>query len=146
MNVLFIFLAVLAGCTIAVQAGINAKLQVNWAQSSVLAAFISFAVGTCGLALWLLLSRTPIPALAGKTEFWHWTGGLLGAFFVTMTTLLAPRLGAVTMIALILAGQMGGALILDHFGLLGYAERHITWQRLVGAVLVGGGVFMIRRF
>ena len=52
----------------------------------------------------------------------------------------------VVMIGLILAGQIGSGLVLDHFGLLGYTQKLINWQRVLGAVLVGVGVFLIRRF
>ena len=143
---LLYIITILAGSTLGVQAGINSQLQLAWAKSPVLAALISFAVGTLGLLIYVLATRTPIPALPDKFVPWHWIGGLLGAFLVSVTVYVAPRLGAATMIGLILAGQIGASLVLDHFGLLGYAPKVITWQRLLGAVLVGGGVFLIRRF
>lgn len=139
-------MTILAGSTLGVQAGINSQLQLNWAQSPVLAAFVSFLVGTLGLLVYLVAMRVPVPPLPAKIVPWHWVGGLLGAFLVSVTVYVAPRLGAATMIALILAGQIGTSLALDHFGLLGYAQKAITWQRLFGAVLVGVGVFLIRRF
>ena len=146
MELFLIFLVVLAGATMPVQAGINAQLQAHWANSSVLAALISFAVGTLGLAVVVLASRIPIPPLVGKTALWHWSGGLLGAYFVTIMAFLAPRMGAAALVAFILAGQVGMSLICDQFGLLGYAQRAATWPRLLGLVMVGGGVFLIRRF
>ena len=145
MALLYI-MTILAGSTLGVQAGINSQLQLAWAKSPVLADFISFAVGTLGLLVYLLVMRVPLPALPDKIVPWHWVGGLLGAFLVSVTVYVAPRLGAATMIALILAGQIGVSLVLDHFGLLGYAQKLISWQRLLGAVLVGVGVFLIRRF
>ena len=45
-----------------------------------------------------------------------WPFILLGAFLVASTVVLAPRLGAASMIALIVAGQMAASLVLDHFG------------------------------
>ena len=146
MEILFIFMAILAGMTMPVQSGINAQLQYHWAQSSILAATVSFAVGTLGLIAVLLIMRIPLPALSGKTAVWHWMGGLLGAYFVTVMAFLAPRLGAAALVGLILAGQIGISLVLDHFGLIGYAQKSINWQRVLGIALVGGGVFLIRRF
>ena len=147
MDLLFLsFLTILAGATMSVQAGINAQLQSHWAQSPILAALVSFAVGTLGLLFCVLITRTPIPPLPGKIVPWHWMGGFLGAYLVTVTVLAAPRLGAATMIALVLAGQIGISLVLDHFGLLGYAQKSLSWQRLLGAVFLGIGVFLIRRF
>lgn len=146
MEALFLFMAVLAGVTMPAQAGINAQLQQNWAQSSILAATISFIVGTLALIVTMLVLRIPLPPFAGKTALWHWSGGLLGAYFVVVMAFLAPRLGAAALIGLVLAGQIGASLLLDHFGVLGYSHKAINWQRILGAVLVGGGVFLIRRF
>ena len=139
-------LAVIAGTTMSAQAGINSQLQISWAGNSIVAAFTSFLVGTLALFVYLLIARVPLPPFPEKIVPWQWTGGLLGAFFVSVTVYAAPRLGAAAMIALILAGQIGMSLFLDHYGLLGYAQKAVTWQRLLGAVLVGCGVFLIRRF
>ena len=147
MNLGLLYLmTILAGSTMAIQAGINSQLQTSWARDPILAAFISFAVGAIGLFFCVVLTRVPIPPFPEKIVPWHWIGGLLGAILVSVTVYVAPRLGAATMIGLILAGQIGSSLILDHFGLLGYAQKAITWQRFLGAMLVGVGVFLIRRF
>jgi len=49
-----------------------------------------------------------------------WTGGFIGAYFVAATIILAPRLGAAPMVALVVGGQMLASLVFDHFGLIGY--------------------------
>jgi transporter family-2 protein len=74
-----------------------------------------------------------------------WCGGLLGVLYVCAAILLLPRLGAGTMLALFVAGQMSMALLLDHFGLLGVPVHTTSPGRLVGAVLVVAGVFLLRR-
>ncbi|MDL2209845.1 DMT family transporter [Desulfovibrio sp. OttesenSCG-928-O18] len=145
-EVFFLFLAILAGMTMPVQSGLNAQLQQHWAQNALLAGAVNFAVGTVALIAVLLIMRVPVPALGGKTTPWQWLGGFLGAYFVTVMTFLAPRLGAATLIGFILAGQIGISLVLDHFGLVGYEPKPVNWQRILGALLVGGGVFLIRRF
>ncbi len=143
---LMCLLAITAGSTLSVQAGINAHLQAGWAGHPALAAMVSFAVGTLGLFAYVLIMRIPFPAFPGRTVPWHWLGGLLGAYFVSVSVYVAPRLGAVTMVALILAGQVGVSLLLDQFGWLGYPQKDISWQRMAGVLLVAGGVFLIRRF
>ena len=146
MDTFFIsILAVLAGMGASVQAGVNYQLQAHWAKSAILAAFISFFVGTLALFLVVIVTGTPIPAFPETITPWHWVGGFLGAYLVTITVIAAPRLGAATMIALVLAGQIGISLILDHFGLFGYAQKAISWQRLLGASFLGVGVFLIRK-
>ncbi|GFM32362.1 DMT family transporter [Desulfovibrio subterraneus] len=148
MNALFLIgLALLAGATLPTQAGINAQLQLHWAKHPALASLVSFSVGTAALVAYCVAARVPFPSLAGSTtQWWHWIGGLLGAVFVTVVTFLAPRLGAATMVGLVIAGQMIASVSLDHFGLLGYAERPLSMMRFVGVALLVCGVVLIRRF
>ena len=147
-TLLLILLALVAGLTIPTQAGINAQLTANWARSPILAATISFFVGTAGLIIYVFLTRIPLPPLTdiGRFPWWIWIGGLLGAFFVSTTIFLAPKLGATTMTALILAGQMSASLYLDHFGYLGYPEHAASPGRIAGVLLIVGGVAMVRIF
>jgi transporter family-2 protein len=144
----FILLALIAGLTIPTQAGINAQLTTYWAQSPILAATISFFVGTVGLIIYVVLTKITIPPLNEMTRapWWIWVGGLLGAFFVSSTIFLAPKLGATTMTALILAGQMSASLYLDHFGYLGYPEHAASPGRIAGVLLIAGGVAMVQIF
>lgn len=148
MNTFFLIgLALLAGATLPTQAGMNAQLQLHWAKHPAMASLVSFTVGTLALVLYCVAARIPLPSLAGSTtQWWHWIGGLLGAVFVTVVTFLAPRLGAATMVGLIVAGQMLASVSLDHFGLLGYAERPLSLMRLVGVAMLVGGVLLIRRY
>jgi transporter family-2 protein len=140
-------LALAAGTCIPTQAGINARLSL-WTRSPVLAATISFLVGTVALTGYVIATRLPLPALrsAAAQPWWLWSGGVLGAFFVAITIYLAPRLGATNMLAWLLAGQMLAAMALDHFGLLGYPLHPMSVGRLAGIVLLIAGVLMIRIF
>jgi transporter family-2 protein len=72
-----------------------------------------------------------------------WTGGIFGAIYA-ISILLLPRLGAAMVVALIVLGQMLGALAFDHFALLGGPENPISLARVAGAVLLFGGVILIR--
>ena len=144
---LFILMALVAGLSVPTQAGINAQLGL-WTRSPVLASTISFAVGTLTLIIYSLVTRIPLPnpAAIGAHPWWIWTGGTLGAFFVTTTIVLVPKLGATTMVALILAGQMVASLLLDHFGLLGYPLHPISLGRIAGVLLLCAGVWLIRYY
>ena len=64
---LFILMALVAGISVPTQAGINAQLGL-WTKSPVLAATISFAVGTLTLVAYTLVARIPLPALAGSAD------------------------------------------------------------------------------
>ena len=147
MDLVYILLAFTAGACATTQAGINSQLR-SWTNDPVLAAMISFAVGTAALLSYVLLLRIPWPA--AKTLYyspwWIWTGGLLGAFLVVVTIILVPELGAATMMAIMISGQMIAGVILDHYGLVGYEEHPANIWRCLGAVFVVAGVVMIRKF
>jgi len=143
----FILLAIMAGFCLPTQAGINAQLNL-WSRSAILTATISFAVGTIGLAVYALILKTPWPVgdSIGRHPWWIWSGGLLGAFLVASTVVLAPRLGAASMIALIIAGQMLASICLDHFGWVGYPVHPVNGLRILGVFFLVGGVVLIRLF
>jgi transporter family-2 protein len=56
----------------------------------------------------------------------------------------APVLGTSLAVSIVLLGQVGAGLLLDHRGWLGVRPRPITMWRLVGAVMVLAGVALVR--
>lgn len=141
-----VLVAVLIGLVLPVQAGVNAQLRVSLGHP-LTTAFVSFLIGTIALGLLLVLARVPLPASRAATQApgWQWIGGLLGAVYIAAAVVLAPRLGAATLIASVVTGQMLGSLVLDHFGWVGFTEHPVSLPRLAGALLVVAGVALIRR-
>jgi transporter family-2 protein len=134
-----------AGGLVATQAGVNAQLARSLG-SPVLAATVSFVVGTLALGVWALgmYRQWPDRATVGGVPWWAWTGGLLGAFFVVVTAALAKRLGAATLISTAIAGQMVFALALDHYGLVGFTQRPAGFWRFFGGALLIAGTILVR--
>jgi bacterial/archaeal transporter family-2 protein len=66
--------------------------------------------------------------------------GVFGLILIVTMSITLPRLGAATMIALIIIGQLTIGVLVDHFGLLGVPVQTLNPARLVGviALLVGG--------
>ena len=143
---MLIALALAAGAGLPVQAGVNAAMA-RHAGRPEWAAFLNFAVGLVALGVWLAVNRARPPSMTAlhAAPAWSWLGGLLGAFYVSAVVLLTPRLGVTVTLALTLAGQMAGALLLDHAGALGLAHRPLSLTRIAGIVLLFGGVMLIRR-
>ncbi|MEP6574674.1 MAG: DMT family transporter [Gemmatimonadota bacterium] len=141
-----LLLAFVVGLVLPVQAGLNAQLRVALG-SPLGASLVSFVVGTVGLLALVVMARSPLPigTAWARSNWWQWGGGLLGALYIGAAVVLAPRLGAATLIATVVAGQMVASLVLDQFGLLGFASHPITPMRLAGAVLVMVGVAIIQR-
>jgi len=133
------------GVLLPLQALINARLgQVT--EGALFASFVSFAVGTAALAAAVLLTRTPMPEARTMAALppWIWTGGIIGALFVLVATVLVPRLGAAGLICLVVSGQLIGSLLFDHFGVLGPVRPADAW-RILGAVLVAVGAVLVLR-
>ena len=140
-----VLLVVVAGGMIAVQAPTNAMLA-KAGGSPVLAALISFAIGTLGLAIvWLFSGNRPGAQPFGALPWYAWVGGLYGATFVAVAAYAAPRIGLASLITFGIAGQIAMALWLDNFGALGLPREPINLGRLLGALLVVAGVVLVRR-
>jgi transporter family-2 protein len=138
-------LAVLVGAGLTVQVGMNATVRLAIG-SPVLAAIVNFVVGLGALALVAVASGARwAPGSAAAVPAWAWFGGLLGAAYVAATTVLGPRLGAAALLAFTLAGQMVAALLVDHFGVIGFPQSPVTPARLLGAALLVVGVLLILR-
>lgn len=147
MSWVYFLLAILAGTMMPTQGAINNKLA-TYVQSPLLAALISFAVGTLALLIYVMLSGIPLSQIASakSAPLISWVGGLLGAFFVTAVIVSVPRLGVALTFSLVILGQMVATLPIDHFGFLGMAVREINLPRIIGALLIIGGVILIRLF
>jgi bacterial/archaeal transporter family-2 protein len=143
----YLLLAFVAGVALPFQAGANAELA-DWVNSPVRAAFVSFLVGTLVLLVVAALVFKPLPSWTrlGDAPWWVWIGGALGAFYVAGSIVSAPRLGAATLIALIVAGQSLASLLVDHFGWVGFDENPISPGRIGGMVLIAAGVVLVRIF
>ena len=146
MRGLAYLLGVAAGLGLTVQIGMNVQLR-KVLGSSWTAALVSFMVGTVGLLALMLAMRTAPPSrdTLAAVPAWAWFGGLLGAFYVAISTIVAAQVGATTLLVLTVAGQLAMALVLDHFGWLGLPENPITWGRVVGVALLCAGVWLITR-
>jgi bacterial/archaeal transporter family-2 protein len=112
------------------------------------AAFASFFVGTLVLLAAAALVFRPLPTWdrLGAAPWWVWVGGALGAFYVAASIVTAPRLGAATLIAVVVAGQALASLVVDHFGWVGFEPKHVTAGRVAGMALVAAGVALVRIF
>jgi bacterial/archaeal transporter family-2 protein len=143
----YLLFAFAAGAMLPLQFGINAQLA-DWIDSPLRATLVSFVVGTVALFLAVLAFARGWSGSdrIGSAPWWVWIGGLLGAFYVLGSVVTAPRLGAATLIAGILAGQAVASLLVDHFGWVGFEENPITPGRLAGMALVAAGVALVRVF
>jgi len=134
-----------AGLSAIFQTVLNGNLRLDIG-SPWWAGLISYLGGTAVMVLMVLLMREPMLTGADvqRSHLLSWTGGIFGAIYIAAAILLLPRLGAATLIGLVVAGQMFGSLAFDHFGLFGVPVHPLNALRLTGAALLVAGVILIR--
>ncbi len=137
MKFVFAVLVVLAGIFTSMQTGMNAQLRHSLGHAAT-AALANFSVGLLALLATIFVLRIPLPSLSavGQTPAWAWFGGCLGAFLIGTLAVAARELGGAMIVALLVGGQLFAALILDHYGWLGFPVRPITLSRVAGSVLL----------
>ena len=140
----YTLLALFAGTMVPIQAAINGRLaralgSAIWAAAAsglMLAAVLAF-VGA------LVFRAGPRTDALAALPWWAWTGCLFGAVFLSATAALVPRLGAASMVALVMAGQVVASLLLDHFGAFGLTEQPADARRLFAAALLLAGAWLM---
>ena len=138
-------MAALIGAGLTIQVGMNATVRMALG-SPILATIVNFVVGLGALVvLAIVTGARVVPGSTATVPAWAWLGGLLGAAYVAATTVLGPKIGAAALLALTLAGQMVAALLVDHYGVIGFPQNPVTPTRLVGTLLLVAGVLLILR-
>jgi len=141
----FIAIAIFSGAIVTMQAGMNSTLA-RFAGNPLWATTASLTISLLVIALVLMVARPELPSFIRvvNAPWWVWLGGVAGAFYVTAAVILAPKLGAAVFLAAIVAGQMIAAIILDHYGIIGFPEKVITLPRILGVLMVIGGVLVMQ--
>lgn len=140
-----LLLAAFAGAVVPFQSAINSNLARGLGHP-LWATLASLLVSVLVLLPVILALRLPLPSLgfSSKAPLWMWAGGAFGVCFVALAVMLLPKLGASGFVALALAGQVIASMLLDHFGLFGLVEKQLTASRVLGALLLIGGVVLIQ--
>ena len=145
MKSTYLLLSVVAGVLVPYQAAVNGMLN-KYMDNPLQASLVNFAGGVVFVVLMLLFLRPAVPALdtLESVPWYLYFGGLLGVCFVTIALLSVPRIGGTAFLAAMLTGQMAGALVMDHFGLLGVPVHLISLKRLAGISLLAAGIWLVQ--
>ncbi|MGD0611332.1 MAG: DMT family transporter [Anaerolineales bacterium] len=136
------WLVILIGLIGGVAVGVQSVIAGDMGQR-VGATASSFIIHMSGMILSgvLLVIRGGEKVQDWHTLPWYMLGaGIFGLILYQTINITLPRLGSTMMIALIIIGQLLTGIIIDHYGLLGVATRHIDLPRVIGviALLIGG--------
>lgn len=144
---LAVVIGLLAGCLLGAQPSANGYLGRHLAHP-LQAAVISFGSGFALLLLLSLVAGVFPPRFstpASGLPWWVWTGGAIGTVVVTTSLIFVPRIGSLTWFAAVITGQVLAALIVDQWGMMGNPRSPASPLRLLGAMMLIGGILLITR-
>ena len=138
--------AFFAGAFVTVQAGSNSQLKQGFG-TPMPALLVNYVLGFTVVLGCALIARVPWPAIGqvGRVPWWAWLGDAAGAFYGVAAILLANSLGAATLMALAVSGQLLASVAFDHFGWLGIEVHPAGWARIAGCLFMIGGFVLIAR-
>lgn len=109
------------------------------------AAAVSIGIAFASILLFMLvaghgeISRRTL----GSVPWWVYLSGTVGAAFVAAGAAIAPVTGGLVFFICIVAGQLIGSMLVDHFGAFGLEVRAMTPMRLLGLAMVLGGAVLV---
>jgi transporter family-2 protein len=133
----------LQSCGSAMNAELYRSLKNPW-----LASLVSFAlIGAFFLCATALFPK-PLPTSSdiNHMPWWAPLAGLVGAVAVYAGLKLVGTVGAGTYTALNVTAALIMSLVIDHYGLLRVQEHPCSVGRVLGALLMIGGVTLISKF
>ena len=140
-----VVLALSAGMAGSVQAAVMGKLgdRVGVVEALAFSTVVAVAIGLTAL----LVVRHSLDGItaAGRQPWWLWTGGALSAFIVLAITVGPPRIGVTATVAVVIAGNLVSAALIDQFGWLGNERIPLDWTRVLGLVLLAAGAGLTLR-
>jgi transporter family-2 protein len=138
-----VVLAVSIGAAVAAQAPLNARLggAVGGLPATCVALGVSF---TALVVLTVVTGKLGGFGHAGEAPVWALVGGgLIGGLYVGSIVWTVRALGAGGLTAATVAGQLGCAIAIDHFGWLGVDRSPVTAGKLAGVALLAAGTYLV---
>ncbi|MDT3424847.1 transporter family-2 protein [Paenibacillus forsythiae] len=137
-----LLLALVAGSLVSMQNVFNSKVNEHtgsWATTALVlgmgfAASLTFGLLFEGGRLFSLENMKP----------WYWFSGGIGVGVVICLTLGLRLLGPTYAISIVLISQLGSALVWDSLGWLGLSKVPFTFQKLVGVLVIIGGILVFK--
>ncbi len=136
-------LGILGGLMVGVQGPIAGSIsqRLGWASSSLIV-HVSGAI----LSGFFLLARGGEQIQNWRELPWYmWGAGAFGVVLYFTISYTIPRLGATAAIALIIVGQLLAGMVIDQFGWFDVAVRHIDGGRIIAAILLLAGGYLMTR-
>jgi transporter family-2 protein len=133
-----LLIALAGGAAVGMSRSINGRLTMD--RGAFRASFWNHFIGFALLSVFVILFERQGMALLAEVPAWAFTGGVIGAVFVAISSYVFPRIGAARSALLIIGGQMIVGLLIDY--LRGTAQFSIGQP--AGVALILFGIYLTR--
>jgi transporter family-2 protein len=140
-------LAIAAGAANPAQAGANAQLRSS-TQHAIFSAGWVYISGLVGVLLIQLIVRQGWPGSNKLAEvpWWAWMGGLLSIASTVAGLTLAHKMGSGVFTGISVTAALAMSIIVDNYGWIGFKQHPTSWPRVVGCLLMVGGLWLVAKF
>ncbi|AWN35691.1 DMT family transporter [Methylobacterium radiodurans] len=140
-------IVLLAGIANAIQPGQNGALAKGLPQPLTAGLVVGLGTFLTVLVAGLVSGRLALPTYeeAARIPWWAWFGGVLGGGIVATQLLVAQTVGAAAFTGLLVTAGVVTSIALDHFGWVGFEQHSANLPRILGGLLMIGGVALIAR-
>ncbi len=136
---------IIAGSLITLQSVLNSGLGKKTGNLGSVLVLTIVSILFLAAVIPLFPSTANLRRLPGPQEWYLYVGGVLGVFIIAAPIFLVPRIGATSTLTALVVGQLGFALVVDHFGLLGSPKIEINLARVVGVALLIIAALLLKR-
>jgi transporter family-2 protein len=137
-----LLLALTAGSLVSLQNIFNSKVNERAGSSATTALVLGLGF-LASLTIGLIFEGKQLFALP-HMQPWYWFSGLIGVGVVTCLVKGIKLLGPTYAISIVLTSQLGFALLWDSLGWLGLVQVPFTFNKLVGVLVIVGGVLVFK--
>lgn len=137
-------IAAISGIAMAVQGTINSILAQRTALLS--ATLMVHLIGSVVALAAVLIAGAPLLHVPWQSIPWYlYLGGVLSVIIIGLVAVSIPRIGVANATTAIIIGQVGTAVLIDHFGWFGVERMSWnTWQFLGLALFAAGAKLLFR--
>ncbi|WP_037587130.1 DMT family transporter [Stenoxybacter acetivorans] len=141
----YALLCALGGAIVPIQIGIISAFRHSSNASQIQATVYLYAGGLLtSVLLTYLLGDKILPPHWQKTQWWMWSMGFIGAFYLLFMFIAAPKIGAANTLVWVFLGQIFFAAALDKIGWLNMPAQALNPLKIIGLLLIfSGGVLML---
>ncbi|MDI9876643.1 DMT family transporter [Flectobacillus rivi] len=145
--ILYVILTLLVGFCFPIMASSNGILGRSLG-SPFVATLAVFQLGSLLLIALIIGTKETIPSWQQFHEIdWKvWAGGCIVILNLITFTVAPSKIGIANMIVIFVAGQIISSVIAEHFGLLRFPIHSISWQRVLGILLLVLGVILVKKY